>query len=155
MLTFPTKRKEFQPYQFIMFNRKKFKCTNVSKILRKVTSDMIDYTKSLSSRSYEKSRLLSWKKYLWMNHTTNSRILNLIRKESRCYKSRNKFKFTMAYRWKVICSTMVTRMFSLILSFRARYSHALQWTTPVRWRTILHPSVRRDATSRASSQTFP
>jgi len=117
------------------------------------------YEVSLFSKLREKNRLLTWKKYLWMNHTTNSRILNLIRKESRCYKGCNKFKFTMAYRWKdiaeVICPTMVTRMFSLILSFRARYSHALQWTIPVRWRAILHPPVRRDATSRASPQTFP
>lgn len=66
--------------------------------------------------------------YEWI--TINSRILNLIRKESYCCKGRNKFKFTTASRWRdiakvIIYPTMVTRIFSLALSFRARYFHAL------------------------------
>jgi len=44
------KQKELE----VLSEKKKFKCTNVSKIPRKVTSDMIDYTKS-PSKSREKS----------------------------------------------------------------------------------------------------
>jgi len=96
------------------------------KIPRKVISDMVeDYTEILRG----KSLIIILKKNLWMNHITNPRISNLIRQKSRCCKGRNKFKFTITSRWRdiaeVTCPTMVTRIFSLILSFRIRYFHAL------------------------------
>lgn len=87
-----------------------------------------------------------------MNHTINSRILNLIRKEFHCYKGRNKFKFTIllkSYRGSYLPDNGYKNILSRSLLPRSLFPRTLA-DNP---RTLEgdSPVVRRDAQSLASN----